>query len=135
MCSLYIMYAFVTWQGQFFSKDHYCQYNMFNHYFFGNEDGKALYTKAIGEKNTIILVDPPFGGLCDILWHNISNINKEWQAIHKCEWVISWQLYRWTQCDRDVSLTRILCRIVILYYSIILFNVLLKTIPFALDFY
>ena len=59
---------------------------MFNHHFFGdNSNGKILYESALKREKSVILVDPPFGGLVEVLVHTLSLINKDWRRLNDCK--------------------------------------------------
>lgn len=56
--------------AQFNDETHFIHYNMFNHHFFDKDTGKLLLQKFIQKsspKSIAIVMDPPFGGLVQVL--------------------------------------------------------------------
>ncbi|CAN9509828.1 unnamed protein product [Ophioblennius macclurei] len=70
--------------AQFYSRDEFCHYNMFNHHFFGGEASsnvlKNFLTEGGGEK-VVMVADPPFGGLVKPLAHSFSLISQMWSKL------------------------------------------------------
>jgi len=64
----------------FFSSDEYLPYNMFSHFFFDlkGEQEKRFnkFVASCQAEETLIIVDPPFGGLVDVLQHTLTKIYK-----------------------------------------------------------
>lgn len=68
-------------QGQFFPSGSFAFYNMFNNHFF-QERGKKTLLEFLnsGEEDDIVLVmDPPFGGLVEVLAATVKKIWKYWR--------------------------------------------------------
>ena len=77
---------FIHTQEQFYSKKKYCRYNMFNHHFFRGAKSEAVYREFLtdsAEDSTsgglLVIMDPPFGGLVDVLAHTMKCINNDWK--------------------------------------------------------
>ncbi|XP_064629909.1 rRNA N6-adenosine-methyltransferase ZCCHC4-like [Lineus longissimus] len=70
---------------QFFSPDHFCRYNMFNHHFFGGEESKKIYTKFLRNEKLVVVTDPPFGGLVEVIAFTVKKIMQEWKVEGKHE--------------------------------------------------
>ncbi|CAB1345057.1 unnamed protein product [Coregonus sp. 'balchen'] len=74
--------------AQFYGKDEFCHYNMFNHHFFGGEEAsgvlQAFLSEEDGEK-VIMVSDPPFGGLVKPLAHSFSQISETWRKLQTSE--------------------------------------------------
>ncbi|CAL8377294.1 unnamed protein product [Gadus morhua 'NCC'] len=70
--------------AQFYSKDEFCLYNMFNHHFFDGEASnqvlEAFLTEAEGQK-VVMVADPPFGGLVKPLASSFSQITQTWKRM------------------------------------------------------
>lgn len=65
----------------------FCHYNMFNHHFFNGVSSKLRYEHFLkdscgNDKKLAILVDPPFGGLLQVLAHTIKSITDEWNCLN-----------------------------------------------------
>jgi len=64
----------------FFSSSEYFKYNMFNHFFFdlkgGQEKQFNSFVASCKPEETLLVVDPPFGGLVDVLQNTLSKIWK-----------------------------------------------------------
>ncbi|KAM8900532.1 rRNA N(6)-adenosine-methyltransferase ZCCHC4 isoform 5-T11 [Spinachia spinachia] len=75
--------------SQFYSKNEFCHYNMFNHHFF---DGKqvsvavlqAFLTESEGHKVAMV-ADPPFGGLVTPLANSFSLISQTWRKLQSSD--------------------------------------------------
>ncbi|KAI0232096.1 rRNA N6-adenosine-methyltransferase ZCCHC4 [Lamellibrachia satsuma] len=66
---------------QFYSCKTVCHYNMFNHYFFRGAVAQAAYKKFLSNSNSdeiILVTDPPFGGLVEVIAHTIRKIMTDW---------------------------------------------------------
>ncbi|PSN36470.1 Zinc finger CCHC domain-containing protein 4 [Blattella germanica] len=65
---------------QFNDLEHFCWFNSFNNFFF-SEDGPCVLEKFLesGRQNTVLIMDPPFGGRVEPLANTIKEITK----IHK----------------------------------------------------
>lgn len=67
---------------QIYRPEEFCRYNMFNHYFFNNDQSESVFTKFITEadgKHVAMVTDPPFGGLVEVLASTIKRILKLWK--------------------------------------------------------
>lgn len=68
--------------AQFYSRDEFCHYNMFNHHFFDGEASssvlRAFLSQCDGEK-VVMVADPPFGGLVKPLANSFSLISETWR--------------------------------------------------------
>lgn len=65
--------------SQFLYPSSACHYNMFNHHFF-NETSKQHFLAFITSfklKDLVIIVDPPYGGLVELIMHSINLISKQ----------------------------------------------------------
>ena len=54
---------------------------MFNHYFFRGAVAQAAYKKFLSNSNSdeiILVTDPPFGGLVEVIAHTIRKIMTDW---------------------------------------------------------
>ncbi|XP_035229128.1 rRNA N6-adenosine-methyltransferase ZCCHC4-like isoform X2 [Stegodyphus dumicola] len=71
---------------QFYDQKQFAHYNLFNNHFFGGESSKKKFFKFLtegSEEKTVILLDPPFGGLIDAISHTLKKMNKLWQEINQ----------------------------------------------------
>ncbi|CAJ0948228.1 unnamed protein product [Ranitomeya imitator] len=84
--------------SQFYGKDEFCHYNMFNHHFFGGEickkdaNGRCSYISGRREhlsdvsteeddgRGVIMVTDPPFGGLVEPLAFSFKRIGNMWRS-------------------------------------------------------
>ncbi|XP_071397832.1 rRNA N6-adenosine-methyltransferase ZCCHC4 [Centroberyx affinis] len=70
--------------AQFYGKDEFCHYNMFNHHVFGGEASsgvlRAFLSESDGEK-VVMVADPPFGGLVKPLANSFSLISQTWRKL------------------------------------------------------
>lgn len=67
---------------QVYTPQKFCQYNMFNHYFFSGTRSEDIFKKFITEdygKRVAMVIDPPFGGMVEALACSISKIDQQWQ--------------------------------------------------------
>ncbi|XP_028391149.1 rRNA N6-adenosine-methyltransferase ZCCHC4-like isoform X2 [Dendronephthya gigantea] len=65
--------------AQFNEKGQFIHYNMFNHHFFEGDSGKSLlqnFFQNSEPKSTLIILDPPFGGLVEVL---AASVKKLWK--------------------------------------------------------
>lgn len=71
-------------QRQFYSKEQYLLYNMFNHYFFDGDPGLQVYHKFLesSKDKLAVVVDPPFGGKTELLSNTLNMISQEYQRLH-----------------------------------------------------
>ncbi|XP_068164429.1 rRNA N6-adenosine-methyltransferase ZCCHC4 isoform X2 [Antennarius striatus] len=74
--------------AQFYSREEFCHYNMFNHHFFdGGASGpvlQAFLTESDGEK-VVMVADPPFGGLVKPLANSFSLISRTWKKLQSSD--------------------------------------------------
>ncbi|XP_078669203.1 rRNA N(6)-adenosine-methyltransferase ZCCHC4-like isoform X1 [Branchiostoma floridae x Branchiostoma belcheri] len=68
--------------AQFYSEKHFCHYNMFNHHFFdgGSASDACLQFLHRNHGTGIVMVtDPPFGGLVEVLCHCMKKLFSLWK--------------------------------------------------------
>jgi hypothetical protein len=66
---------------QFFGPRDFCRYNMFNHHFFGGEESHNVYLEFLrASKDLLIVIDPPFGGLIDVLAFTMQSIVSDYNS-------------------------------------------------------
>lgn len=70
-------------QAQFFPPATYQRFNMFNSHFFSGRDGKAHLSQFLATEpsNVAFILDPPFGGIADIL---ASTVKTLWKFAMDC---------------------------------------------------
>ncbi|XP_069600750.1 rRNA N6-adenosine-methyltransferase ZCCHC4 isoform X1 [Ranitomeya imitator] len=69
--------------SQFYGKDEFCHYNMFNHHFFGGEAAENICQTFLQEddgRGVIMVTDPPFGGLVEPLAFSFKRIGNMWRS-------------------------------------------------------
>lgn len=69
--------------SQFYGKDEFCHYNMFNHHFFGGEAAQNICQKFLQEddgQGVIMVTDPPFGGLVEPLAFSFKKMSDMWRT-------------------------------------------------------
>ncbi|XP_062240333.1 rRNA N6-adenosine-methyltransferase ZCCHC4 [Platichthys flesus] len=74
--------------AQFYSRDEFCHYNMFNHHFFGGEAPSAFlqaFLKESDKEKVVMVADPPFGGLVKPLANSFSLISQTWKKLQSSE--------------------------------------------------
>ncbi|XP_068611881.1 rRNA N6-adenosine-methyltransferase ZCCHC4 [Brachionichthys hirsutus] len=85
--------------AQFYGRDEFCHYNMFNHHFFDGEASspvlQAFLTEADGEK-VVTVADPPFGGLVKPLASSFSLISQTWRKLQSSDSSNSEMPLMWT---------------------------------------
>ena len=57
-------------QEQFYAPSQFACYNMFNHHFFNGDKSRNVYLKFLKASclsDLLVIVDPPFGGLIEVL--------------------------------------------------------------------
>lgn len=65
---------------QFYDQGSFCHYNMFNHFFFDGDVSRQTYLNFMKEEDRMaIVIDPPFGGLVEVLAHTIATITKDYE--------------------------------------------------------
>ncbi|XP_078354555.1 rRNA N(6)-adenosine-methyltransferase ZCCHC4-like isoform X2 [Oculina patagonica] len=65
--------------AQFFPTSSFCWYNMFNHFFFGNHASRELFNSFLRRDDLVLVMDPPFGGLAEVLSVSIKKIWEVWR--------------------------------------------------------
>lgn len=68
--------------AQFFPPSKFCWYNMFNHYFFGNNSRREVFKLFMRRQGVVLVMDPPFGGLTEVLSFSVKNIWDAWRQAH-----------------------------------------------------
>uniref|UniRef100_T1IIY1 CTCHY-type domain-containing protein n=1 Tax=Strigamia maritima TaxID=126957 RepID=T1IIY1_STRMM len=69
----------------FYGSTQFCHYNLFNHYFFRGDNSKDVYRnfmKCTGDDKILIMLDPPFGGLTDVIAYTLKLISKDWFLVN-----------------------------------------------------
>ncbi|XP_071480779.1 rRNA N(6)-adenosine-methyltransferase ZCCHC4-like [Diadema antillarum] len=69
--------------GQFYPPSQFCRFNMFNHFFLdgsGSQETCREFLSRSGGRGVVVVTDPPFGGLVDVLASSVRWIMKMWQA-------------------------------------------------------
>ena len=59
---------------QFYSTDHFARYNMFNRFFYDGDASRQQYASFMSRPNLAVLMDPPFGGLVDVLARRVQSM-------------------------------------------------------------
>ena len=75
-------------QEQFYSEGEFCRYNMFNHHFFEGDPAQRVYRQFVGEgagdaeggNDLLVVIDPPFGGLVEVLAFTLQRITRDWRG-------------------------------------------------------
>ena len=73
-------------QEQFFPPATFSRYNMFNHHFFEGEGAKSRYLEFLTEgcdERVAVVTDPPFGGMVDVLAHNLKKVETDWKMCNQ----------------------------------------------------
>lgn len=61
---------------EYFDNEHYFKYNMFNNYFF--EERKNIFIEKLKKPlKTLIIIDPPFGGVLSLIEYSITSLINE----------------------------------------------------------
>lgn len=71
--------------GQFFPSSKFCWYNMFNHFFFGSQISEKAFQTFVRSEGLVLVMDPPFGGLAEVLAGSVKTIHDEWRKAHSIE--------------------------------------------------
>ncbi|XP_032229793.2 rRNA N6-adenosine-methyltransferase ZCCHC4 [Nematostella vectensis] len=69
--------------GMFNLPSKFCWYNMFNHHFFNNNKSEQQFNKFLenaDEEEIVMIMDPPFGGLVEVLGATLQKIWKLWRT-------------------------------------------------------
>ncbi|KAM9330372.1 rRNA N(6)-adenosine-methyltransferase ZCCHC4 [Gastrophryne carolinensis] len=69
--------------SQFYNKDEFCHYNMFNHHFFSGKAPLSVCQQFLQEddgEGVIMVTDPPFGGLVEPLAFSFKKMSKMWRT-------------------------------------------------------
>ncbi|XP_071947100.1 rRNA N(6)-adenosine-methyltransferase ZCCHC4-like [Antedon mediterranea] len=67
---------------QFYPPDKYCRYNMFNNHFFDGKKSRDICCAFLQRNNgrgVILVTDPPFGGLIDVLVTTMKYLQETWR--------------------------------------------------------
>ena len=76
------MFQILFLQEQFYSTQEFCRYNMFNHHFFHGSAAQSTFCDFLtGElcERMVVVTDPPFGGLIEVLAETLKVIMKQWK--------------------------------------------------------
>ena len=91
LLSIHVMYyhlslhdgdIFFHFQGQFYPPGLFCRYNMFNHFFLDGAKSEDVFHNFLSSNhgNDIVMVtDPPFGGLVEVLAAGVKWIMDAWK--------------------------------------------------------
>jgi len=55
---------------------------MFNHFFFGNQSSAEVFNSFMKREGLVIVMDPPFGGLAEVLSASVKKIWAVWMQSH-----------------------------------------------------
>ena len=55
---------------------------MFNHFFFGNQSSSEVFNSFLKREGLVIVMDPPFGGLAEVLSASVKKIWAVWRQSH-----------------------------------------------------
>ena len=55
---------------------------MFNHFFFGNQSSAEVFSSFIKREGLVIVMDPPLGGLAEVLSASVKKIWAVWRQSH-----------------------------------------------------
>ncbi len=85
-------------QRQFYDREDFLLYNMFNHHFFDGIEGQAVYNQFLMESgmvgnNLALVMDPPFGGKVDVLCHTVQAIRADFRRINNNDLNLSSKFY------------------------------------------
>ncbi|XP_078588631.1 rRNA N(6)-adenosine-methyltransferase ZCCHC4-like [Branchiostoma floridae x Branchiostoma japonicum] len=68
--------------AQFYDQEHFCHYNMFNHHFFDGDSARDACLKFLHRNHgdgVVMVTDPPFGGLVEVLCHCMKKLCGLWR--------------------------------------------------------
>ena len=76
---------------------------MFNHHFFRGQKSEPTYKKFLHEDdgtssshgNTLIIMDPPFGGMVNVLSRTVGRIQKDWKEVNPGKYGSGWGLFQY----------------------------------------
>ncbi|XP_068709853.1 rRNA N6-adenosine-methyltransferase ZCCHC4-like isoform X2 [Montipora foliosa] len=71
--------------AQFFPPSKFCWYNMFNHFFFGSHVNEETFQTFLRKEGLLMVMDPPFGGLAEVLADSIKTIWNIWRKAFSFE--------------------------------------------------
>ncbi|XP_073239081.1 rRNA N(6)-adenosine-methyltransferase ZCCHC4-like isoform X2 [Porites lutea] len=69
--------------AQFFPSSKFCLYNMFNHFFFESVTSEKVFQDFLRREGLVLVMDPPFGGLAEVLAHSVKIIWDQWRKVNK----------------------------------------------------
>lgn len=80
----YVSYGcyFFSTQAQFFPSSKFCLYNMFNHFFFESVASEKVFQDFLRREGLVLVMDPPFGGLAEVLSHSVRIIWDDWRKVN-----------------------------------------------------
>lgn len=55
---------------------------MFNHFFFGSRASEKVFQAFVKREGLVLLMDPPFGGLAEVLAASVKTIWGVWRKVH-----------------------------------------------------
>lgn len=59
---------------------------MFNHFFFDNQDSQQVlksFLRESAEEHVVLVMDPPFGGLVEVLANTVKQIWAIWKEVNQ----------------------------------------------------
>lgn len=74
--------------SQFYLRKHFVLFNMFNNFFFEGREGQRKFDKFLEASipgKTVLVIDPPFGGLIQAISRTIDKIHARWIRLHSSE--------------------------------------------------
>ena len=76
LLSFSLIYSCACIQAQFYPPDSFQRYNMFNSFFYSTSGETVCreFLSCAADSNTALVVDPPFGGLAEILAKGIKQL-------------------------------------------------------------
>lgn len=55
---------------------------MFNHFFFGSHTSEQTFQSFVRREGLVMVIDPPFGGLAEVLAASVKTIWDVWRTLH-----------------------------------------------------
>ena len=55
---------------------------MFNSFFFGSQISEKAFQTFVRREGLVLVMDPPFGGLAEVLAGSVKTIHDEWKKAH-----------------------------------------------------